>query len=126
VSAAQTPVYVTLFQQSGDLAVFPELGKFLTYSIRLRLSQDPMVQIAVAQKGPCETPATGGELSQSAANAPAPSVETASYTVRGSIDAHQSEQAGDAELLVSYDLLKSPGCKVLASHTKKFVLSAVL
>ncbi|MGA3043441.1 MAG: tetratricopeptide repeat protein, partial [Bryobacteraceae bacterium] len=124
--AAQTPVYVNQFQESGDLALFPDLGRFLTYAVRLRLGQIPFVQMALTQKGPCEIQGPRGSSSQNAENVAPLSAALPAYTVRGSIDTHGPGQAADPEVLVGYELLKSPGCKVISSHTEKFALSAVL
>jgi uncharacterized protein len=120
---ADTPVYVIQFAQSGSAPAFPDLARFLTYSIRVKISQVPQVQVSVVDRNPCETATSGGKDEDKRAG-------STYYTIRGSIEIHQAlEQGAGAEVLVSYELAKGATCpasQTVSTRTGKFVLSEVL
>jgi TPR repeat protein len=125
------PVYVVPFAQNTTTPDFPDLAKFLTASIRLRLSQNTQVRNVVIDQPPCENIASR-RSSRDSAEEPKPvalSVDLPYYTVRGTVDVHTERPGTDPDVLVTYELSRSeacPGLQVKSRRTEKFALSDVL
>jgi TPR repeat protein len=124
-AAVKTPVYVAQFRQNGDDSAFPDLGKFLASSIRLRLAQLSSVQAFANQKSPCEIMPIRGSSQQTAPEVAPPS-DSDSFTIRGTVEVHDSGQPSDSDVLVTYELVRSAGCAVAWSRTEKFDVSDML
>jgi tetratricopeptide (TPR) repeat protein len=127
---AETPVYVQEFRQTGVSVDYPDLGRFVSSLLKLRLSSVPSIRIPnLSDQPPCDTESS----SRSQATRPDQSGDRGQaipkyYTIRGSLDFHSETKGSGAEVLISYELLKTEACqqKALYHSTDIFSLTDAL
>ena len=123
-------VYVVDFEQSGNSPAFPDLNRFLTSFLRLHLTSIPSIAISGPNEpSPCDAK-PGLSLQHSDSESQSVSSRASFYTVRGSLELHNPQGGGNAEVLASYQLTKASGCTqgevVLLAQSDKFSLAEAL
>jgi hypothetical protein len=120
-----TPVYVEDFRQSGSPPDQPDLGHFVSSLLKLRLASLPSVRIPNSG----DQPPCGAEGTSPSQTTPSPEQKgdlgqsvNSYFTIRGTLDFHDTTKGSAAEVLINYELLKTEACqqKVLYQSTETF------
>lgn len=137
-AADPAPVYLSAFEQTGDLKAFPDLGKFLAYAISIRLTQAASLRVMPSETLPCEPvtarPASAQDERSRQAQPPAGtaspiSADSLFYTIRGSLETRASRTDSAADVILGIQVLRKQGCSdsnVIWSQTQKFALPATM
>ena len=123
-------VYVGEFQQTGSSPDFPDLNRFLSNFLRLRLNSITALSVGAPNEGsPCNSQLAQLPRTDESGTKTQYGLAGHFYTLSGSIDVHSPESGPGSEVLVSYQLSKSSGCgtqAILLSDSEKFSLGEAL